>query len=374
MSKELLTQDIAKAKPEVLAKATAIVKTLDHNKQNSVMSLGLESQQKIGAMSSQLLTQVRGKDIGEVGGDITNLLSKINYVDVESLKPSPLASIPFIGTFIAKMFDKGKEIITRYESVQSNINDIALKINKSALVINKDSTTLEGMFVKSVENISELDASILAGKIKIEEVQQVIASFEGSEGIEDYEKNDTVSYLERLEKKVADLQTIRIDAIQTLPMIRTIQGQNQVLEEKLRGAIDGVIPLWKKHLVIALSLNRQGKALEIYEAIGNTTNILIEKNSEMLKENSIRIAQANESTIIKYETLKKVNTNVISMLDEIVKIKEDGKATRISAEVELRKIEDELKNKIISLKSGTTADGVKRKEENTTDTTYETVE
>lgn len=368
-------QEIVKkeVKPEVLAKANAIVKTLDQTKQNSIVNLGLETQQKIGNISGQLLKQVRAKDIGDVGDVVTSMLSKINYVNVDSFKPSPLASIPLIGPFLNKMFNKGKEIMAKYESVETNLNDSVLIMDKSRLVLNRDNTTMESMFVKNVEYIKDLDASILAGKMKIEELQLTVSKFSDNDELEDYEKKDTVSYLERLEKKVADLQGIRIDAIQTLPTIRTIQGANQVLEEKIISAINSVVPLWKKHIVIALAVNNQRKALEVQEAVSATTNLLILKNSEMMKENAVRIAEANEKTTINVETLKQVNTNLITMLDDILKIKEEGKTARMNAEIELGKVEEELKTKILSMKSGTTASEAKIIDVSDDTTEYESV-
>ncbi|SRR6266403_427162 len=355
--KSLKTVEINKVKPEVLAKAQSLVKTIDISKQDSITNLGLETQQKLSSMNNAILDEVRTKDSGEVGKTINELLTQINAIDVD-LKPSPLASIPIIGSFLAKMFDKGKEIVSKYESVKTNINGIVLKLDKSRLGLRKDNNNFQTMFEKNVINISDLDAAIVAGKMKVEELSGVVASFSPEDGIEDYEKKDTVNFLDRLEKKVYDLQLTRHITIQSLPQIRLIQSNNQLLEDKILSSINNTIPIWQQQMVIGLGIQRQKNVLEVAKNMDDATNIMIVKNSENLKFNTIEAAKANERGIIDVASLKKVNEDIMSTLDELVKIKEDGKKARQQAEVELSMIESELKNKILTIKQGTSATDV----------------
>jgi uncharacterized protein YaaN involved in tellurite resistance len=351
---EIKAIDLKAVKPEIMTKAQLVVQKLDVSKQDTVTNLGLETQQQLSSLNGQMLDDVRAKDSGDIGETINSLLCEIGAIDVD-LKPSPLENIPVVGSLLAKMFTKGKEFVSKYESVKKNINGIVLKLEESRLGLRKDNQNFQHIFEKNIINIQELEVAIVAGKIKIEELKNTIATFTPEDGIEDYQKRDTVSYLERLEKKVENLQFTRISTIQSLPQIRLIQGNNMLLEDKIISSINNTIPIWRQQLVLGLGIQRQKKVLEIAMKMDKATNEMIEKNSQNLKFNTIEAAKANERSAIDINVLRKVNSDIVSTLDELIKIKEEGKNLRKKAEEELVLIESDLKSKILSIKQGTTA-------------------
>jgi uncharacterized protein YaaN involved in tellurite resistance len=221
----------------------------------------------------------------------------------------------------------------------------------------KDITLLDNMYGKNLEYMKNLDLYIAAGKLKLKELESTtLVELKDKAGQtkkpEDVQRyNDFEQFLNRLDKKVYDLKLSRTITMQTGPQLRLIQNGNQALVEKIQSSILNTIPLWKNQIVIAITLFRQKKALKLQREVTDTTNELLKKNAELLKESTTGIAKESERGIVDIETLKKVNDDLITTIEETLKIQTEGKSKRQQAEQELVKIEDQLKNKLLSLKN-----------------------
>jgi uncharacterized protein YaaN involved in tellurite resistance len=220
----------------------------------------------------------------------------------------------------------------------------------------RDITMLDQLYEKNLEYLKDLDLFIAAGIMKLEELRaarlpELEAAAKASNDPADAQKlNDFNQFLVRFEKKLHDLKLSRMIAIQTAPQVRLIQNNDQALVEKIQSSILTTIPLWKNQIVIAISLLRQRKALGVQKAVTDATNELLTKNSEMLKAGSVAVAAETERGIVEIETLKKVNDDLISTIEETIRIQEDGKAKRAQAETELRQLESDLKNKLAAIR------------------------
>ena len=222
----------------------------------------------------------------------------------------------------------------------------------------KDVSMLDKLFDKNWECLRELDLFIIAGKMAVEELQATIIpglrdKAQASGDPQDAQKlQDAIQFTDRFDKKLHDLLLSRMVSIQTAPQIRLIQNNNQLLVEKIQTSILNTIPLWKNQIVIAISLLRQKKALELQKKVTDVTNDLLTKNSEMLKNSSIEVARQSERGIVDVDTLKKVNADLIATLEETIQIQSDGRTKRHAAEEELKKMEEELKAKMVAVKAG----------------------
>ncbi len=233
---------------------------------------------------------------------------------------------------------------------------IIKQLNDSKMYLLRDITVLDQMYTKNLEYLKELDIYIEAGRIKLEELNTVdLPNLEtkarmSNDPIDAQHLNDFKQFITQFEKKLHDLSLSRMIAIQTAPQIRIIQHNNRVLAEKIQSSIITTIPLWKNQIVIAVSLLRQKKALEVQKNVSDSTNDLLRKNSQMLNETSIEVAREMERGVVEIETLKQVNDNLIKTLEETIQIQQEGKQKRFQAEIELSKMETELKQKLISMK------------------------
>jgi len=222
----------------------------------------------------------------------------------------------------------------------------------------KDVTMFDNLYEKNLEYLKELDLHIIAGQLKLKEVQDTIlpqlkAKAEQSGDPVDAQRfQDMNQMANRFEKKIHDMKLSRMIAIQTSPQIRLIQGNNQVLVEKIQSSILNTIPLWKNQIIIAIGLFKQKKALKLQQEVTATTNELLAKNAEMLKDSSIQVARESERGIVDIETLKKVNNDLISTIEETLKIQQEGKQKRQQAETELIQLESDLKKKLVDIKGG----------------------
>jgi uncharacterized protein YaaN involved in tellurite resistance len=216
----------------------------------------------------------------------------------------------------------------------------------------KDITMFDGLYGKNIDYIKEIDLYIIAGKMKLQEINETILpelkrkADASGDAIDAQKVQDIAQMANRLEKKIHDLQLSRMIAIQTSPQIRLIQNNDQLLVEKIQSSILNTIPLWKNQVVIAIGIYRQKKAVEMQKKVTDTTNELLKKNAEMLKQGTIDVARESERGIVEIETLKKVHGDLISTIEETLKIQQEGRVKRREAEGELVKIEGELKEKL----------------------------
>jgi uncharacterized protein YaaN involved in tellurite resistance len=346
--------DISRLTPDELSQVESIKSQININDSQAIITYGVGAQREISTFAENILNEVRTKDSGYVGNILTDLVFKIKDLKVDSLGNNSIFSkIPIIGG----IWNSVKRFIASYEKLSVHIERIIDDLDKARMQMLRDITLLDAMYGKNLQYLKNLDLYIAAGQIKIKELESTllkdlkVKADESKEPGDVQKYNDFVQFLNRFDKKLHDLKLSRMIAIQTAPQIRLIQNGDQALVEKIQSSILNTIPLWKNQIVIAITLFRQKKSLELQKEVTKTTNELLQKNSEMLKESTIEIAKESELGIVEIETLKKVNNNLISTLEETMRIQSEGKAKRQQAETELIKIETELKTKLLSLKS-----------------------
>jgi uncharacterized protein YaaN involved in tellurite resistance len=347
--------DISKFTPEERAQVETIRQQINLDDSQAIITYGVGAQRDISSFSDSVLGEIRNKDSGYVGDILTNLVVHIKRVDVNGLevKSGILSRIPIISSF----FNSVKRFIAGYEKLSVQIEKITDQLDNARMQMLRDITLLDNMFNRNQEYRRNLEKYIAAGQLKLQELEtttlpQLKAKAEETKDSLDAQRyNDFSNLLNRFEKKLYDLNLSRMISIQTNPQIRLIQNGNQALVEKIQSSILNTIPLWKNQMVIAITLLRQKSSLELQREVTKTTNELLTRNSEMLKDGTIEIAKESERGIVEIDTLKKVNNDLISTIEETLKIQEDGKIKRQQAEGELVKIENDLKAKLVSLKS-----------------------
>ncbi len=341
-------------KPEEKQKVEDYMKHIDVEDSQSIIQFGVGAQQGISSFADTILDGIRTKDTGHAGEVLTDLMLHVKSLKVDSLSSGGgfFASLPIIGGLI----DKVKRFIAKYEEIGVHIERITDELVKARMQLLKDITMFDNLYEKNIDYLKELDLFILAGKMKLKDLEEktlpeLKAKAEASGDTLDAQKvQDMTQMINRLEKKIHDLQLSRMVALQTNPQVRLIQNNDQVLVEKIQSSILNTIPLWKNQIIIAIGLFRQKKALELQKEVSETTNDLLRKNSELLKDGSIEIARESEKGIVELDTLKKVHNDLISTIDETLKIQRDGKVKRQAAEKELTKLEGELKAKLVEVK------------------------
>lgn len=322
---------------------------IDITDPNIVLQYGAGSQQKIANFSDNALQNVKTKDLGEVGDMITSLVGELrDFEDDDSTKG-------FLG-FFKKQTNKLEQMKTKYDKVDVNVEKIATALEDHQVKLMKDVAVLDQLYNVNLANFKELSMYIVAGKQKLEEVRAnelpaLIEKAKQSNLPEDTQAaNDMAAMCNRFEKKIHDLELTRAISIQMAPQIRLIQNNDTVMSEKIQTTLVNTIPLWKSQMVIALGLAHSQQALKAQQQVTDLTNELLKKNAEALKISTIETAKASERGIVDIETLKQTNETLISTLDEVVQIQNDGRAKRKEAEAELARIEDQLKNKLLTMK------------------------
>lgn len=334
-------------------RAQQLANQIDPRNQQAVSLYGSQAQSKLINFSSSMLDHVKSKDVGEIGEIINDLMKKLEQVNPEEL------SVEKNG-FFARIFNKVSrsvnEVLAKYQKTGAQIDRITVRLEHSKNALIKDNKLLEQMYEKNKEYFLALNIYIAAGELKLEELQTKIIpelqkkAEQTGDQMMYQEVNDMMQFANRLEKRVHDLKLSRQITIQAAPQIRMIQNTNQTLVEKIQTSINTAIPLWKNQIAIALTLLRQQKAVEAQKQVSKTTNELLLKNSEMLKTNAIEAAKENERGLVDIETLKKTQENLVSTLEETLRIQAEGRAKRRQAETELVAMEDQLKQKLLELK------------------------
>lgn len=335
--------------PEEKKMVADFASKIDITDPNIVLQYGAGSQQKIANFSDSALQNVKTKDLGEVGDMITSLVGELrDFEDDDSTKG-------FLG-FFKKQTNKLEQMKTKYDKVDVNVEKIATALEDHQVKLMKDVAVLDQLYNVNLANFKELSMYIVAGKQKLEEVRAnelpaLIEKAKQSNLPEDTQAaNDMAAMCNRFEKKIHDLELTRAISIQMAPQIRLIQNNDTVMSEKIQTTLVNTIPLWKSQMVIALGLAHSQQALKAQQQVTDLTNELLKKNAEALKISTIETAKASERGIVDIETLKQTNETLISTLDEVVQIQNDGRAKRKEAEAELARIEDQLKNKLLTMK------------------------
>ena len=322
---------------------------IDISNANHILQYGADAQAKITQFSDMALEKVRTKDLGSVGDTLSSLVVELKGFDPNEQKKGFFGLFKKAGTSIA-------ELKAKYDKAEVNVEKVVDVLEGHQITLTKDIAVLDEMFKANMTNFKQLSLYIVAGKKKLEEVQNVTipamqAKAAETGAMEDAQAaNDYANLANRFEKKLHDLDLTRTVSLQMGPQIRLIQNNDTLMVEKIQTTLLNTIPLWKSQMVLALGLAHSEQAMQAQKAVSDTTNELLKKNAELLKQTTVGVAQESERGIVDIETLKHTNQMLIDTLDEVVKIQNDGRAKRKAAEVELLNIENQLKDKMLEFR------------------------
>ena len=322
---------------------------IDISNANHVLQYGADAQTKITQFSDMALQKVRTKDLGAVGDSLTELVAELKSFD-------PNADKKGLRGFFKKAGSSITQLKAKYDKAEVNVEKVVDVLEDHQITLTKDIAVLDEMFKANMTNFKQLSLYIVAGKKKLGEVQNVTIpqmreKAQASGSMEDAQAaNDLANLANRFEKKLHDLDLTRTVALQMGPQIRLIQNNDTLMVEKIQTTLLNTIPLWKSQMVLALGLAHSEQAMKAQKAVSDTTNELLKKNAELLKETTVGVAQESERGIVDVETLQHTNQMLIDTLDEVVKIQNEGREKRKAAEVELLNIENQLKNKMLEMR------------------------
>lgn len=337
-----LTEEEKKMVEEFAAK-------IDITNSNMILQYGAGSQKKIADFSESALSNVRTKDLGEIGGMLTNVVLELKNFDTTEEKGG------FLG-FFKKSADKLTVMKEKYNKVETNIGKICTVLENHQVQLFKDIAVLDKMYELNKVYYKELSMYILAGKKKLEKLEKeelpALLQKASLSGLpEDAQAaNDFQALCNRFEKKIHDLELTRIISIQMAPQIRLVQNNDTLMSDKIQSTIVNTIPLWKSQMALALGVAHSTDAARAQREVTDMTNELLRKNAETLKISTIETAKESERGIVDIETLKITNEALISTLDEVMRIQVEGRQKRKEAEMELHEIEEKLKDKLLSLR------------------------
>ena len=342
--------ELEKLSPAEQAAVKAFAEKIDVLNTEQVMNYGSNAQKNISEFSEAALNSVRTKDLGEVGGMLGDLV-----IELQGLNFDPEEKKGFLGLF-KKTTQNIASLKAQYDKAEVNVDKIVESLEKHEVVLMKDISMMDKMYERNLEYMKELTMYIIAGKLKIEQLRnEELPKYQQKaqeSGLpEDAQAaNDFANMIGRFEKKIHDLELTRTISIQMSPQIRMIQNNDSLMAEKIRSSIVNTIPLWKSQMVLALSLYHSDQAMKAQREVTDVTNQLLTKNAQALHQGSVAIAKETERGIVDIETLKKTNQELISTLDEVRQIQDDGRAKRMQAEEELGRIEGELKQKLLDMR------------------------
>ncbi|MEE1332493.1 MAG: toxic anion resistance protein [Gemmiger formicilis] len=337
--------------PEEQKMVNDFAEKIDITNSQMVLQYGAASQKKLSDFSETALSRVKTKDMGETGELITSLISELQGFDATTEQPKGIFG------FFKKTSNSIEQLKTRYDSADKNVERIKAQLEDHQVTLMKDITMLDKMYELNLVYFKELTMYILAGKKKLAEVRanDLKAAQEKAQRTqlpEDAQAaRDLADLCDRFEKKLYDLELTRNVSIQMGPQIRLIQSNDTMMAEKIQTTIVNTIPLWKNQMVLALGIAHSQQAMQAERAVTDATNELLKKNAATLKQGTIEIAKESERGIVDIETLQQTNKQLIETLDELNKIRADGKAKRANAEQELGRIEGELRQKMLEINS-----------------------
>lgn len=326
------------------------IKPLDHD---GLLQFGTNLQQSMSQFSHQMLDEVQSKDMGPVGDSLSQLMGKLKSVNPNDLDPNKQSKLK-------RIFRRTKasinEVFSRMQSVSSQIDRITIQLDKHKGNLTKDVELLDGLYDQNKKYFDDVTLYIAAAQRKKQQIQsetipELQEKAHNSGNQMDFQAvADMEQFVDRLDKRIYDLQLSRQIAIQTAPQIRMIQNVNQALAEKIQSSILTSIPLWKNQMAIALTLMRQRNAVSAQRAVTDTTNDLLTQNASMLKQNAIETATENERGIVDIETLKTTQNDIIETIEQTLQIQQDGRQKRQAAEKELNGLENDLKQHLLSMR------------------------
>ena len=323
---------------------------IDISNSNMVLRYGADAQKKLANFSESALGNVRTKDLGEVGDMITDLIGELKDFEEDEDEGG-------IFGFFKRQGDKLSRLKTKYDKAETNVEKIASMLEDHQIQLFKDIALLDQMYEKNLLNFKELTMYIAAGKLRLEkarevELKELADKARASGKPEDAQAaNDLASLCDRFEKKLHDLELTRVISMQMAPQIRMVQNNDTLMAAKIQTTLTSTLPLWKSQMVLALGLEHSNRAMQAQREVSEMTNQLLKKNAETLKQGTIGIARESERGLVDIETLKQTNETLISTLDEVINIQNEGRQKRREAEQELGKIEDSLKQKLLEINS-----------------------
>lgn len=339
--------------PEEKTKIAEIKERIDLTDPNTTVQYGIGAQRRLTEFTDSILDNVRSKDGGQVGDLLSSLVVEINSLDPSSLTNDSgiLSKLPGVKNAVKGL----KKLAERYSKAEVQIDRIEAALEKARMDMLKDISVFEIMYKQNLDCFRELGLYIEAGKERIEELRtetipKLRAEAQASGDPMDAQLvRDFEDEVDRFEKKIYDLELSRTIAVQTAPQIKLIQNNDRVLVDKIQTAVLNTIPVWKSQFVIAVGLNNQQRVLKMQREITDTTNNMLLKNSELLKVNTVETAKESNRGIVDVETLQKVNQNLISTIEETIRIQKEGRQQRAEAETALGQIENELKSKLVQI-------------------------
>lgn len=347
LTPEETVRETIRLTPEEQKQIDDFVKQIDITDSQAVMQYGAGSQKKIADFSETALGNVRTKDLGEIGQDLAQVVTELKTMDEEEEKG--------FFCFFKKNTNRLENMKAKYAKAEVNVNRICKVLEGHQIQLLKDAAMLDQMYELNLNYYKELSMYILAGKQKAAEVRtkelpELLRKAEESGLPEDTQKaRDMTELCNRFEKKVHDLELTRTVAMQMAPQIRLIQNNDTVMSEKIQSTLVNTIPLWKSQMALAIGMDHSAQAARAQREVSDMTNELLKKNAEALKLATVETAKESERGIVDIETLKQTNATLISTLDEVMRIQEEGRTKRREAEKELVQIENEMRAKLLEM-------------------------
>ncbi len=353
--KEEIIKEVAKTasnlSPEEQKVVDEFAAKIDIGSSTVVMQYGAAAQKKISGFSDATLQNVKTKDLGEVGAQITSLVTELKGFEIDEEEKGG-----FFG-FFKKQANKVTSLKAKYDSAEDNVNKIVEALENHQIQLMKDIVMLDNLYAMNLNYHKELTMYILAGKKKLEQERagklEILKRKAAETNFpEDAQAaNDFAQLCDNFEKKIHDLELTRMISIQMSPQIRLVQNNDKMMAEKIQSTVVNTIPLWKSQMVLAIGIAHSTDAVKAQREVTNMTNDMLKKNADMLKMSTIETAKETERGIVDMETLRHTNQSLISTLDEVSKIQQDGKTRRRAAEQEIVKLESELKQKLLDIKN-----------------------
>ncbi len=336
--------------PEEQKTVDEFAQKIDITNSTLVMQYGSGAQKKIANFSDTALENVKTKDLGEIGDELSDLIVELRGFDAEEEEKG------FLG-FFKKQGNKLQAMKAKYDKTSVNVDRICEALENHQIQLLRDIAMLDKLYDMNLNYHKELSMYILAGKKRLQQVRdtdlkQAVEKAQRTGLAEDAQAaNDLASQCDSFEKKLHDLELTRMVSVQMSPQIRLLQNNDKLMAEKIQSTLVNTIPLWKSQMVLALGVEHSAQAMKAQRAVTDMTNELLRKNAETLKMSTIETAKESERGIVDMETLRQTNQSLISTLDEVIKIQDEGRQKRRAAEQELGKIEGELRQKLLDIRS-----------------------
>lgn len=331
-----------------------IVEEININDPVFSLAFGAKTMNSISQFSESLMQEVRAKDAGVIGAQLTDLLMKIKQVDISAFeqKPGFLASLPLLGS----LFNRIERTMLEYQTLAKQVDTITEKLNEAMVDLLRNISVLEILFDRNREVFQQITLHIIAGKQKLEQIKQnelpALQAQATSDPMNAQRLRDLLESIQRFERRLHDLMLSRTIAMQSAPQIRLMQSNSQSLAEKIQSSILSTIPVWKSQIALSMSLQTQRQAAKLQKDVADTTNDLLRRNAEMLQTGTLETAREVERSVVDIETLREVQTRLLSTIEDSVKIATDARQRRAEVEKELVTMENDLRSRLASIANG----------------------